>query len=131
MSSTAPVPSWPLVLIVDDDADNRAILEIVLVREGLRVALAQNGHEALLAVEHDPPDLILLDLMMPDMSGYQVAAALKGNVATREIPIIMLTAMGDRATRVRALAVGIVEVLTKPVDRLALCGRVRAALRGV
>ncbi len=131
------IPSSPsgrppsFILIVDDDSDNRQVLEIILRREGHRIATAATGQEALTSVAcaaEDLPDLIMLDLMMPDMSGCQVAITLKGNPATAHIPLIMLTAMTDRATRTRALNAGIDDFIAKPVDRLELCARVRKAL---
>ena len=76
-----------------------------------------------------PPDLILLDIMMPGMDGYQVAAKIKGNLATKNIPIIMVTALNDRDARMRGLSAGAEDFLTKPVDRAELCVRVRNLLR--
>ena len=121
-------PRHALILIVDDDADNRAIMEIVLSREGFVTAIAGTGREALDRVAREPPDLVLLDLMLPDMSGYQVTATLKGNPGTSKIPIVMLTGMSDRAAYVRALGLGVADFLTKPIDRAELCTRVTRAL---
>ncbi len=80
-------------------------------------------------VAQQPPDLILLDVMMPGMDGYQVAATIKGDPATKNIPVIMVTALDDRNARMRGLSAGAEDFLTKPVDRAELCVRVRNLLR--
>ena len=80
-------------------------------------------------VAQQPPDLILLDIMMPGMDGYQVAAKIKGNPATKNIPVIMVTALDDRNARMLGLSAGAEDFLTKPVDRAELCVRVRNLLR--
>jgi PAS domain S-box-containing protein len=117
------------VLIVDDERHNRELLEVMLTPEGLLLQTAASGEEALAMVAQQPPDLILLDIMMPGMNGYQVAAHIKGEVATKNIPIIMVTALDDRDARVRGLSTGAEDFLTKPVDRIELCVRVRNLLR--
>jgi two-component system cell cycle sensor histidine kinase/response regulator CckA len=117
------------VLIVDDERYNRELLEVMLTPEGLLLQTAASGKEALAMVAQQPPDLILLDVMMPDMDGYQVAAHIKGEVATKNIPIIMVTALDDRDARVSGLSTGAEDFLTKPVDRIELCVRVRNLLR--
>ena len=80
-------------------------------------------------VAQQPPDLILLDVMMPGMDGYQVAGKIKGNLATKNIPVIMVTALDDRNARMLGLSAGAEDFLTKPVDRAELCVRVRNLLR--
>ena len=117
------------VLIVDDERHNRELLEVMLTPEGLLLQTAASGEEALAMVAQQPPDLILLDIMMPGMDGYQVAAHIKGEVSTKNIPIIMVTALDDRDARVRGLSTGAEDFLTKPVDRIELCVRVRNLLR--
>jgi PAS domain S-box-containing protein len=117
------------VLIVDDDRHNRQLLEVMLAPEGLLLQTAANGEGALAIVAQQPPDLILLDIMMPGMDGFQVAAEIKGNTATKNIPIIMVTALDDRAAKMRGLSVGAEDFLSKPVDRAELCVRVRNLLR--
>lgn len=89
----------------------------------------QRGEEALALVAQKPPGLILLDIMTPGMNGYQVAAHIKGKVATKNIPIIIVTALDDRNARVRRLSAGAEDFLTKPVDRIELCVQVRNLLR--
>jgi two-component system cell cycle sensor histidine kinase/response regulator CckA len=117
------------ILIVDDERHNRQLLEVMLKPEGFLLQTAASGQEALAMVEQQPPDLILLDIMMPGMDGYQVAARIKGNLATKNIPVIMVTALDDRNARVRGLSAGAEDFLTKPVDRVELCVRVRNLLR--
>ena len=117
------------ILVVDDDRDNRELLEVFLGCEGFLIVTATCGEEALASVAQQPPDLILLDIMMPGLDGFQVAAKIKGNHATKNIPIIMVTALDDRNTRVLALRAGAEDFLTKPCDRGELCVRVRKLLR--
>ena len=117
------------VLIVDDDRHNRQLLEVMLAPEGLLLQTAANGEGALAIVAQQPPDLILLDVMMPGMDGFHVAAEIKGNAATKNIPIIMVTALDDRGAKMRGLSVGAEDFLSKPVDRAELCVRVRNLLR--
>ena len=117
------------VLIVDDEYKNRKLLEVMLAPEGFLLLNAANGEEALASAAVESPDLILLDVMMPDMDGYEVAGKIKGNIATKNIPIIMLTALDDRNARMLGLSAGAEDFLTKPVDRAELCVRVRNLLR--
>ena len=117
------------ILIVDDERQNRELLEVMLAPEGYRLVTATSGAEALERVAHEAPDLILLDIMMPGMDGYQVAARIKADAATRDIPVVMLTALDDRSSRIHGLSVGAVEFLTKPLNRTELCERVKALLR--
>ena len=122
-------PRPATILIVDDERNNRALLEVMLTPEGFTLITAASGEEALAAVVAQPPDLILLDVMMPGMGGFQVAAIIKGNLATRGIPVIMVTALDDHQAKVFGLEAGAEEFLTKPVDRVELCTRVRNLLR--
>ena len=117
------------ILIVDDERHNRQLLEVMLAPEGFHLLTAASGEEALAMVAQQPPDLILLDVMMPGMDGYQVAAKIKGNPATKNIPVIMVTALDDRDARMLGLSAGAEDFLTKPVDRAELCVRVRNLLR--
>jgi PAS domain S-box-containing protein len=117
------------ILIVDDEPQNRRLLERILMPEGFVTAMAAGGEEAMASVARQQPDLILLDVMMPTMDGYSVAAQIKGSLDTKNIPIIMVSALDSREVRMRALEAGAEEFLTKPVDRAELCVRVRNLLR--
>jgi len=118
------------ILVVDDDADNQELMGVMLRAEGFLVLTAANGLEALASVARRHPDLILLDVMMPGMTGYEVVAEIKANLATKGIPVIMITALNDRYARTLALSAGAEAFLAKPVGRAELCGRVRSLLRG-
>jgi signal transduction histidine kinase/DNA-binding response OmpR family regulator len=117
------------ILIVDDKLQNRELLEIMLKPEGFVLLTAASGEEALAIVAEQPPDLILLDVMMPGMDGYQVAEKIKSDPATKSIAIIMLTALDDSNARMLGLNAGAEDFLTKPVDRAELCVRVRSQVR--
>jgi CheY-like chemotaxis protein len=116
------------ILIVDDDAENREVLEIVLGWEGFVTMSAQSGREALALAMHSVPDLVLLDIMMPGMDGYQVATALKSSAVTRHIPIMMVSALREADVRARCLNVGAEDFLTKPMDREEVVLRIRNVL---
>jgi two-component system sensor histidine kinase/response regulator len=117
------------VLIVDDERQNRHVLEVMLTPEGFLLQTAASGEEALAIVAQQPPDLILLDIMMPGMDGYEVAGRIKGDPSTENIVIIMVTALDDAGARILGLGAGAEDFLTKPVDRAELCMRVRNLLR--
>ncbi len=117
------------ILIVDDEPHNRELLKVMLMPEGFLLQTAASGEEALAIVAQQPPDLILLDVMMPGMDGYQVAGKIKGNLSTKSIPVIMVTALDDHNARVLGLSAGAEDFLTKPVDRAELSVRVRNLLR--
>jgi diguanylate cyclase (GGDEF)-like protein/PAS domain S-box-containing protein len=118
-----------VILIVDDERQNVRLLEALLGAEGYVTHSAAGGKEALASIADDPPDLILLDVMMPGLDGRQVASAVKADQATANIPIIMVTAQSDREARLAALDSGAEDFLTKPVDRAELWLRVRNLLR--
>jgi len=117
------------VLIVDDERANRQLLEVMLGPEGFTLLSAASGEEALAMVASQPPDLILLDIMMPGMDGYEVVSRLKADPGTRNVPVIMVSALDDRPARMIGLQAGAEDFLTKPVDRAELCARVRNLLR--
>jgi PAS domain S-box-containing protein len=117
------------ILIVDNERRNRQVLEGMLTPEGFLLQTAASGEEALAIVAQQPPDLILLDILMPGMDGYQVAGTIKGNLATKNIPIIIVTGLNDHDARIRGLDAGAEDFLTKPVDRAELRVRVRNLLR--
>jgi CheY-like chemotaxis protein len=111
------------VLIVDDEPHNRQLLEVMLAPCGYVLQTASTGEDALTIVGQQPPDLVLLDVMMPGMDGYEVTAMIKGNPATSHIPVFIITALDDRHARMRGLNAGAEAFLSKPVDRAELCAR--------
>ncbi|MBC3239418.1 EAL domain-containing response regulator [Pseudomonas lurida] len=117
------------LLIVDDEPQVRKLLETLLQHEGYQTLCAGSGEEALQLVAQQPPDLILLDIMMPGMDGYEVASQLKGDETTAGIPIIMLSALSEPSARVSGLETGAEEFISKPVERVELWLRVRNLLR--
>jgi two-component system, cell cycle response regulator len=117
------------VLIVDDIDINVRLLEAKLASEYFDVRSASSGEAALRIAEAEPPDVILLDVMMPLMDGFEVCRRLKANPRTADVPVIMVTALSDTADRLSSLAAGADEFLTKPVNDTALFARVRALVR--
>jgi signal transduction histidine kinase len=117
------------ILIVDDEIQNRKLLEALLRAEGYLTTSVASGEAALVSIAQSAPDLILLDIMMPGMDGYEMARILKANPDTANIPIIMVTAQIDRSARLAGLNAGVEDFLTKPVDRAELWLRVRNLLR--
>jgi two-component system cell cycle response regulator len=117
------------ILIVDDMLSNLRLMEAKLSAEYYEVATATEGSEALALAARWSPDLVLLDVMMPGMDGYEVCAALKAGRETEHVPVVMLTALGDADARVRGLEVGADDFLTKPVQDETLFARVRSLVR--
>ncbi len=117
------------VLIVDDERHNRDLLEVMLAPEGYVLLTAASGEDALAIVDQQAPDLILLDVMMPDIDGCEVARRIKSKSSSKNIPVVMVTALGDHDARMLGLSAGAEDFLTKPVDRAELCMRVRNLLR--
>lgn len=108
------------ILVVDDDANNRKLLETMLAADGHRVRNVHSGQAALDALAEWQPDVILLDLMMPGLDGFETAQRLRVNPKTKPIPIVMVTALDDPASQTRLAAIGITDILAKPLDRWAL-----------
>ena len=117
------------VLIVEDEPDIRELVLHHLKREGYLVSAAASGEEALRQVRTAPPDLVLLDLMMPAMNGLEVCRRLRQDPATAALPIVMLTAKGDEVDRVLGLEIGADDYVVKPFSPKELLARVRAVLR--
>jgi DNA-binding response OmpR family regulator len=117
------------ILVVDDEADNIRILEVLLLRRGYEVIKARNGAEALQQVYSERPDLILLDVMMPIMDGFEVCKILKDNPETHLIPVVIMTALGQVEDRVKGIEAGADDFLTKPVHRDELLARIHTSLR--
>ncbi|MBC7235507.1 MAG: response regulator transcription factor [Chloroflexi bacterium] len=114
------------ILVVDDEERMRSLLKAYLTHEGFEVATAVDGHDALHRVRQEPPDLIVLDLMMPGMDGYEFIRRLK---LERDIPVIILTARVDEADSVLGLELGADDYVTKPFSPRVLVARIRAVLR--
>ena len=119
----------PTVLLVDDDRANLETLTMLLDGEACRVESVTNGPDALARAAELKPDLILLDVMMPDMDGFAVCERLRATPALAEVPILLVTALDDRDSRLRGIEVGADDFITKPFDRGELRARVRALLR--
>jgi len=119
----------PTVLLVEDEPAQREVLGYNLEADGFRVMTAGNGEEALMMVAEAPPDIIVLDWMMPNVSGIEVCRQLKTRSETRGIPIIMLSARSEEVDRVRGLETGADDYVIKPYSLVELMARVRAQLR--
>ena len=116
------------IMVVDDDADTLTILSRHLQREGFAAIEASSGAECLRMVRDGSADVILLDLMMPEMDGFEVCRALKAGAETAEIPIILVTARDDIDARAEAMRLGVSDFLAKPVTRLQLVNAINAQL---
>jgi putative two-component system response regulator len=119
----------PKVLVADDENLNRKLMEAILLPLGYDVILAEDGQETLEKVREDLPDVILLDIMMPKMDGFQVATRLKQDEETRIIPVVMVTSLNEVEDRVRALEAGADDFLSKPVDATEVKARVMSLLK--
>jgi two-component system phosphate regulon response regulator PhoB len=127
--SAPPTASGERVLVVDDEADILALVTYHLVKAGYRVSTATSGPDALAAARQDRPALIVLDLMLPGASGYDVVQQLRADPATHGIAVLMLTARREEADRIRGLSLGADDYLTKPFSPQELVLRVGAILR--
>lgn len=119
----------PKILVVDDHPASRMTAAALLAMEGYEVIEADSGFSAVELVTEKQPDLILLDVMMPEMDGFEVCRLLKQDEQTRLIPIIFVTALNDRRSRIRGIEVGADDFLSKPFDRLELAARVKSLVR--
>lgn len=121
----------PHVLIVEDEPAQREVLGYNIESEGFRVSKAENGEEALLMVDEDCPDIIVLDWMLPSVSGIEVCRQLKSRTDTRDVPIIMLSARSEEVDKVRGLETGADDYVVKPYSVGELLARLRTQLRRV
>ncbi|MEM8986339.1 MAG: phosphate regulon transcriptional regulator PhoB [Pseudomonadota bacterium] len=123
--------SKPLILIVEDEASLATLLEYNLTKEGFEVIVASDGEEGVLRVEEDAPDLVVLDWMLPKLSGIEVCRRIRSRSETRNTPIIMLTARTEETDRIRGLDTGADDYLSKPFSMVELVARIRAVLRRI
>ena len=121
----------PTVLLVEDEPAQREMLAYNLEAEGFNVITADNGEDGLILVDENDPDLIVLDWMMPQLSGIEVCRRLKSNSKTRQIPVIMLSARAEEVDRVRGLETGADDYVVKPYSVIELMARVKAHLRRI
>ncbi|MGZ3376319.1 MAG: phosphate regulon transcriptional regulator PhoB [Phenylobacterium sp.] len=121
----------PHILVVEDEDSLATLLQYNLQKEGYDIALAGDGEEALMLVDERLPDLIVLDWMLPKVSGIEVCRRLRQRNETRNVPIIMLTARGEESDRVRGLDTGADDYLVKPFSMTELTARIRAVLRRI
>ncbi|QXD17035.1 response regulator transcription factor [Rhodocaloribacter litoris] len=131
MTVAPSFPDHPTILIVDDEEDILDLLQYNLAREGFETTLAHDGVEALEKAGKNPPDLVILDIMMPRMDGIEVCRRLRQDAHLRHIPILMLTARSEEEDHVRGLDVGADIYLTKPISIPVLLSQTKALLRGV
>jgi len=117
------------ILVVDDDEQNVELLEAYLSDAGYQVLRALDGVSALKVISSEDPDLVLLDIMMPDISGYEVCKRVKGDAKTARMPVLMVTALGALADIEKGIEAGTDDFLTKPINRLELLARVRSLMR--
>jgi len=125
------MPMTPHVLVVEDEDSLATLLQYNLQKEGYEVSLAGDGEEALLMIDERLPDLIVLDWMLPKVSGIEVCRRLRQRNETRNLPIVMLTARGEESDRIRGLDTGADDYVTKPFSMTELGARIRAVLRRI
>ena len=129
MFSKSPQPVTGTILVADDQVSNRELLEELLTAEGFKVATVSDGTAALEQLSIVPIDLVLLDVMMPHLNGFQTCEKIKANPETYLIPVILVTALTDKQDRIEGIKAGADDFLTRPVDRTELLARVRSLLK--
>jgi signal transduction histidine kinase len=127
--SVSSISQENTILVVDDTPTNLQVLFDVLSEQGYRVAIAKNGETALQRVQSSEPNLILLDVMMPGIDGFETCQRLKANPATRDIPVIFMTALSDSVDQVKGLSLGAVDYITKPIQHEEVLARIRVHLQ--
>ena len=121
----------PYILVMEDEDALATLLSYNLEKEGYKVVVASDGEEGMLQIDERLPDLVLLDWMLPKLSGIEVCRRIRGRSETRNLPIIMLTARGEESDRIRGLDTGADDYLTKPFSMTELTARIRAVLRRI
>ena len=121
----------PYILVMEDEDALATLLQYNLEKEGYEVTVASDGEEGMLQVEERLPDLVLLDWMLPKLSGIEVCRRIRNRPETRNLPVVMLTARGEETDRVRGLDTGADDYLTKPFSMVELMARIRAVLRRI
>jgi two-component system, OmpR family, phosphate regulon response regulator PhoB len=121
----------PSILVVEDEDSLATLLQYNLEKEGYGVSICADGEEALIRIDESQPDLVVLDWMLPTVSGIEVCRRLRQRTDTRNLPIVMLTARGEESDRVRGLDTGADDYVVKPFSMTELCARVRAVLRRI
>lgn len=119
----------PTILVVDDLPANRELLEAYLVPQGYEIAMAENGEEALARLSRDDIELILLDVMMPGMDGFEVIRRIRQDEKNRQLPIVLVTALRETDDRVKGIEAGCDDFISKPVDKMELLARVKSLLK--
>ena len=121
----------PNIMVVEDEDALATLLQYNLEKEGYRVTVTGDGEEALVLVDEQQPDLVVLDWMLPKVSGIEVCRRIRGRAESRNLPIIMLTARGEESDRIRGLDTGADDYITKPFSMTELTARIRAVLRRI
>jgi two-component system, OmpR family, alkaline phosphatase synthesis response regulator PhoP len=129
MITEAPRYPHSKILIADDNVQNCELVDAYLAEDGYEMSVAYDGAQAMKRVEELQPDLVLLDIMMPKLSGYEVCEWIKSNPQTKDIPVLMVTALSEQGDIEKAVKAGCDDFLTKPINSLELKTRVRSLLR--
>src|SRR4026209_1545389 len=119
----------PTILVVEDEPSGRKVIESILINQGYNIEFAANGREALKQASLLKPDLVLLDIMLPEMDGIEVCQHLRKDKELGEVPVVMITALDDRNTRIACIDAGADDFISKPIDRAELRARVRSITR--
>jgi DNA-binding response OmpR family regulator len=128
-NAVTPTDDAKCILIVDDIQLNRELLVDLLEPNGYRTIQAEDGLQALEIIGESSPDLVLLDIMMPRMNGFEVCKAMKSSLATSFIPVVMITALDDKKDKIRGIEAGADDFINKPFDQEALISRVRSLMK--
>jgi len=131
MTSDSPPSLTPYVLVVEDEESLATLLQYNLEKEGYLVRMCADGEDALMTIEEKQPDLVILDWMLPKVSGIEVCRRIRQRAVTRNLPIIMLTARGEESDRIRGLDTGADDYVVKPFSMTELSARLRAVLRRI